>query len=184
VRQVAQLRPDLVLMDLFMPRLNGLQAVETLKRDFPGVRILVITAHEDVRVFVQLCQAKVSGYVVKRSAGAGLLDAIRHIRDGRVYFDQTLAAQALAGLPTRSANTQHAHDLPAKELSGREEEVMRGVAWGFTNKELANKLGLSVKTVETHKVRICDKLGLRSRAEMVEYAVRKGWMNETRLALQ
>jgi DNA-binding NarL/FixJ family response regulator len=182
--KAAQLAPDLVLMDLSMPRLNGLQAAQTLRRDHPAIKVLVITAYEDVRYFVELFQARGSGYGVKRTAGAGLLDAIRHIRQGGVYFDQMLAARALASLPNRSAHTHPARALPAHALSGREEEVMRGVAWGFTNKELANRLGLSVKTVETHKVRICEKLGLRSRAEMVEYAVRQGWMNQTREQLQ
>jgi DNA-binding NarL/FixJ family response regulator len=180
LQKAETLKPDLILMDLSMPEINGLQAIQVLARDFPQIKVLVLTAHEDTSYFLQLCQANAAGYVAKRVAGAELLRAIRNVVAGQAYFDETLAGRALADLGRKAVASAAAREVAPAHLSPREEEVLRAVAWGYTNKELADRLGLSVKTVETHKVRICDKLGLRSRAEMVQYAVRQGWLNETR----
>jgi DNA-binding NarL/FixJ family response regulator len=180
LQKTALLKPDLVLLDLSMPLFNGLQAAKALARDHPQVKILVLTAHEDQSYFIELCKAHASGYIVKRTASTQLLQAIRKVADGQIHFDESLAGKAINDLAYKSAEQLPAHDGWRLHLSDREEEVLRGVAWGFTNKELASRLGLSVKTIETHKVRICGKLGLRSRAEMVQYAVRQGWLSETR----
>jgi DNA-binding NarL/FixJ family response regulator len=173
--QARDLKPDVIVMDLSMPEMNGLQATERLKAEQPALKVLALTAHEDESYLGQLCRAGASGYVLKRSAGDELITAIATVAKGGVYFDASLASKALArqlkGSPARLAAR------PA-ELSDREKEVLTLLAWGYSNKEIAGDLSLSVKTVETYKVRIGEKLGLRSRTEMVQYALRQGWLNE------
>ncbi len=170
------LKPDVVVMDLSMPELNGLQATERLRADLPDIKIVALTANEDESYLRQLAKVGAAGYVLKRSAGDELIKAIGVVAKGGVYFEAPLASRALArqmsGSPARA-------ETSSAPLSDREKEVLLMLAWGYSNKEIAGHLTLSVKTVETYKVRIGDKLGLRSRTEMVQYALRQGWLNET-----
>jgi DNA-binding NarL/FixJ family response regulator len=170
------LKPDVVVMDLSMPELNGLQATARLTAEFPAVKVVALTAHEDESYLRQLCNAGASGYVLKRSAGEELIKAIGMVAGGGVCFDATLAGKALA---RQTATTAGCGDLGGAKLSDREKEVLVLLAWGYSNKEIGAKLCLSVKTVETYKVRVGEKLGLRSRTEMVKFAMRQGWLNET-----
>ncbi len=176
LEQVRRLRPDVVVMDLSMPELTGLQATEKIRAEFPGLRIIALTAHEDESYLSQLCKAGAAGYVLKRSAGEELLQAISTVAAGGVHFEATLASRLLA----RQA-APPVPEAPAHELSPREKEVLLRLAWGYSNKEIASELNLSVKTVETYKVRVADKLGLRSRTEMVQFALRQGWLKESQL---
>ena len=175
LRQARDLKPDVVVMDLSMPELSGLQATERLKAERPEIKVVALTVHEDPSYLLQLCKAGAVGYVLKRSAGDDLIHAIRTVAGGGLLFDPTLASKALTGRPG---------DVPKKEglhpgdLSEREKEVLILLAWGYSNKEIAGNLGLSTKTVETYRVRIGEKLGLRSRTEIVRYALRQGWLNE------
>lgn len=175
LRQARDLKPDVVVMDLSMPELNGLQATERLKAERPEIKVVALTVHEDPSYLLQLCRAGAVGYVLKRSAGDDLIQAIRTVAGGGMQFDPTLASKALTGRPG---------DLPTKEglhpnaLSEREKEVLIQLAWGYSNKEIAGDLGLSTKTVETYRVRLSEKLDLRSRTEIVRYALRQGWLNE------
>ena len=164
-------------MDLSMPELNGLQATERLKTAQPQIQIIALTAHEDESYLSLLCKAGASGYVLKRSAGEELIEAIRAVAKGGVHFEATLAAKALA---RQLAGGSAGGEPVATNLSSREKEVLTRLAWGYSNKEIAAGLGLSVKTVETYKVRVGEKLGLHSRTQMVQYALRQGWLNETR----
>jgi DNA-binding NarL/FixJ family response regulator len=169
------LKPDVVVMDLSMPELNGLQATGLLRARYPAIKVVVLTAHEDESYLAQLCKAGAAGYVLKRSAGDALVQAISMAARGQVYFEPALAGKALARLatgPSASRETSNA------QLSDREKEVLRRVAWGYSNKEAADQLNVSVKTIETYRVRIAEKLGLRSRAELVKYALRQGWLND------
>jgi len=175
LRQARELKPDVVVMDLSMPEMNGLQATERLKAEHSEAKIIALTAHEDEGYLSQLCRAGASGYVLKRSAGDDLIQAIAAVARGDVYFEPTLASKALARRLKGPLAGPQAH---SGNLSEREKDVLTRVAWGFSNKEIAAELGLSVKTVETYKVRIAEKLGLRSRTEMVQYALRQGWLNE------
>jgi DNA-binding NarL/FixJ family response regulator len=172
-----ELKPDVVVTDLSMPDLNGLQATARLHAEAPAVKVVAITANEDESYLRQLCQAGAAGYVLKRSAGDELVKAIRVVAGGGVYFEPALASKALAqqmsGSLGKDKNKPH-----TAELSDREREVIKLLAWGYSNKEIAAQLKLSVKTVETYKVRTGEKLGLRSRTEMVRYALRQGWLNE------
>ncbi|MGA3267103.1 MAG: response regulator transcription factor [Verrucomicrobiota bacterium] len=172
--QARELKPDVVVMDLSMPEMNGLQATEQLKAEAPEIKVVAITANEDESYLRQLCKVGATGYVLKRSAGDELVKAIGVVARGGVYYEATLASKALARQMTSG------RDEPgAVELSERERDVLALLAWGYSNKEIAAKLGLSVKTVETYKVRVGEKLGLRSRTEMVQYALRRGWLSES-----
>jgi two-component system, NarL family, response regulator NreC len=176
LEKAQELKPDVVVMDLSMPELNGLQATIRLKEERPEIKVVALTVHEDESYLRQLCQAGAAGYVLKRSAGDELIQAIRTVAKGGLYFDPTLANRALAGQRAPSTGKGEPHTA---ELSDREKDVLIQLAWGYSNKEIAAKLNISVKTVETYKVRIGEKLGLHSRSEMVQYAMRQGWMNET-----
>ena len=173
LQKARELNPDVVVMDLSMPELNGLQATEKLKAEFPEIKVVAMTANEDESYLRQLAKAGAVGYVLKRSAGDELVKAIGAVAKGGVYFEATLASKALATQMTAGKS-----DTGAVELSDREKEVLAKLAWGYSNKEVAAQLALSVKTVETYKVRIGEKLGLRSRTQMVQYALRQGWLNE------
>ena len=176
LEKAREFKPNVVVMDLSMPVMNGLQATARLKEECPEIRVVALTVHEDESYLRQLCKAGAAGYVLKRSAGDELIQAIRTVANGGLYFDPTLANRALAG---QRAPATADGEPRAAELSEREKDVLIQLAWGFSNKEIAAKLRISVKTVETYKVRIGEKLGLRSRSEIVQYAMRQGWMNET-----
>jgi DNA-binding NarL/FixJ family response regulator len=175
LQQARALKPDVVVMDLSMPELTGLQATERLKAERPEVKVVALTVHEDPSYLLQLCRAGAAGYVLKRSAGDDLIRAIRAVAAGGLHFDPTLASKALTG---RAGDSAAKGGLHAGDLSEREKEVLILLAWGYSNKEIAGDLSLSIKTVETYRVRIAEKLSLRSRTEMVQYALRKGWLNE------
>ncbi len=176
VERARELEPDIVLMDVSMPVLDGVAATEQVCRECPGSKVLALTAHEDRAHLARLLQAGAAGYVLKRAAVDELVRAIRTVAGGGTYVDPQLAATLLRR-PHRAE--EPAGPAPASDpLSGREEEVLRRIAWGQSNKAIATALGISVKTVETYKARIGDKLGLRSRTDMVRYAVRQGWLAE------
>jgi two-component system response regulator NreC len=172
-----EVSPDLVVMDLSMPEMNGLEATQRLKAEFPQVRILALTAHEDESYLAQLCKAGASGYVLKRSAGDELLQAMSTVANGGLHFEPVLASKALA---RQVAAQSGPASIGPELLSEREREVLILVAWGFSNKEIAAELHLSVKTIETYKLRISEKLGLRSRARMVQFALSQGWLDVSR----
>jgi DNA-binding NarL/FixJ family response regulator len=173
--QVARLRPDVVVLDVSMPGLSGAQAAERLRQECPQVKVLALTVHEDRGYLRQLLEAGAAGYVLKRAAAEELIRAIRAVAGGGVYLDPALAGAVVGGFVRKP---------PAKggpegaELSEREEEVVRLVAAGHSNKEVAARLELSVKTVETYKARSLEKLGLHSRADLVRYALQRGWLQD------
>jgi DNA-binding NarL/FixJ family response regulator len=171
-----ELKPDVVVMDLSMPRLSGLQATERLRVEQPAVKVVALTVHEDAAYLLQLCKAGAVGYVLKRSAGDDLIQAIRAVAGGALHFDPAVANQALRGQVGEPPNKG---GLQTGDLSAREKEVLVLLAWGYSNKEVANRLHLSVKTVETYRLRVGEKLGLRSRTEIVKYALRQGWLSES-----
>ncbi len=171
--QVPGLVPDVVVMDVSMPGMTGTQATERLHRECPLVRVLALTVHEDKSYLRQLLAAGAAGYVLKRAAPAELVRAIRVVAAGGVYLDPAVADKVVRGFVRRPA----AGPGPAAaELSDREGQVARLTAAGHSNKEIAARVGLSVKTVETYRTRAMEKLGLRGRAELVRYAVQQGWL--------
>jgi DNA-binding NarL/FixJ family response regulator len=172
-RLALELTPDVAVMDLSMPRLGGAEATARIKRDRPEVRVLALTVHEDRGYLQRLLQSGASGYLLKRAAADELIHAIRAVARGGTYIDPALTGELLSGLVGRPPLGDVA---PDEALSDREEEVLRLIARGFTNREIAARLDVSVKTVETHKARAMGKLGLESRAGIVAFAVRRGWL--------
>ena len=170
--QVAQLAPDVVVMDVSMPGLSGSQATARLRLECPAVRVLALTVHEDKGYLRQLLAAGAAGYVLKRAAPEELIQAIRAVAAGGVYLDPGMAGKVLGGFVRQAATDGAA----GAELSEREAEVARQTAAGHSNKEIAARLELSVKTVETYRARAMEKLGLRGRADLVRYAVQQGWL--------
>ena len=175
VARAQELVPDIVIMDVSMPNLNGLQATARLKACCPEVKVLTLTRHSDGGYLQELLRAGVSGYVLKQSQSSELLAGIRAVAAGGKYLDPSVAGKAMREWERRPRATHE----QAATLSPREEEVVRLIAWGFSNKEIAGRLELSVKTVETHKANAMQKLGMRSRIDVVRFAIIKGWLSNT-----
>lgn len=170
-----ELAPDVLLLDISMPGLSGSDAAERIIADCPGVRILVLTMHEERGYVTRLLRAGAAGYVPKRSASSELVRAIRVVADGGTYVDPSLAGSLL----TEKQQQRHAPPETrsrAGQLTPREEEVLVLVARGHSNKEIASTLDVSVKTVETHKANGMEKLGLNGRAALVRFALAEGWL--------
>lgn len=180
VHQAAMLRPDIVLLDINMPRCNGLEALAQLRAEVPETRVLVLTMHDDVGYLRQVLAAGGAGYVLKQAASEELLSAIRAVRDGGIYLHPRHTKALFEGMLDR----EHGRVAASGEkeglalLSERERQVLRLVALGYRNSEIAEMLCLSVKTVETYKTRLMEKLGLRSRAALVRFALEAGMLEE------
>jgi two-component system, NarL family, response regulator NreC len=166
------LQPDLILLDLSMPGLSGMDALPALRKVLPNARILVLTMHDDESYLRQALKHGASGYVLKKAADTELLNAVQAVRRGEVYLHSAVMRNLLSDLMRDAAGT--AEDDPWQALSEREYEVMKLVARGHTNAEIASALSLSVKTVETYRSRGMEKLGLRTRAQLVQAAMHKG----------
>ena len=166
------LKPDVIVMDISMPGMNGLAATRALKQKQPNVIIVTLTRHGDDAYLQELLRAGVSGYVLKQSAPTELLQAIRAAAAGGQYIDSALTARVTARLLGRADKA----DRPAAALSERESEVLRLIASGYSNKEIAGRMSLSVKTVEAHKANAMRKLDLKGRIDIIKYAVLQGWL--------
>ena len=174
VRRAARLQPDLVIMDISMPGLSGLEATPRVLEAAPNVRVLILTVHDDEAYFFQALQAGAAGYVLKGASRSELLAAIRLVVHGGVPIPRKLGPHLLNDYLERVENGR----APSYEqLSPREREVLRLIAKGRTNKEIAEQLSLSVRTVERHRSSIMTRIGLQNRAELVAYAVRQGFLN-------
>jgi DNA-binding NarL/FixJ family response regulator len=173
--RAAELHPDVVVMDVSMPGTGGAAATERIRRDHPEIKVLALTVHEDRGHLEQLLRAGASGYLPKRAAADDLIQAIRAVARGGAYLDRSLTDKVVGRLVTRPTP---AGSPPHGALSDREEEVLRLIARGFTNREIAAQLDISIKTVETHKARAMEKLGLRGRYGLVEYAIAQGWLSD------
>lgn len=170
------LQPDVVLLDLTMPRLGGLEALSLLRQRAPESRILVLTMHDDEGYLRQALKSGAAGYVLKKAADTELITAIQSVMRGGVYVHPSMTRTLLDDmLPDSSDNVPTPDDLWAT-LSEREQEVLRMVAMGYTGREIADKLSLSIKTVDTYRARGMEKLGLRSRAALVRFAITYGLM--------
>ena len=176
VELARELLPDIVVMDVSMPHLNGLKATEKLKECCPEVKVLTLTRHMDDGYLQQLLRAGASGYVLKQSPAAELLHAIRAIAAGGKYLDPAVAGKVIGKYGGKRSAALRGDELGT--LSAREEEVMRLIAWGHSNKEIAARLELSVKTVEVHKANSMKKLGMSSRIDLVRYALLQGWLQD------
>lgn len=163
-------QPDVAVLDISMPGLGGAEAAERIRRDCPSVRVLVLSAHEEVAYVRQLLAAGAAGYVIKRAAAEDLVRAVRVVAAGQTYIDPAVAAQLVAGLAP--------HAKPAEaDLSEREQQVLRLIASGNPVKKIAAAIDVGQRTVETYKARAMEKLGLKTRADIVRYAASHGWLS-------
>ena len=174
VQRAIDLNPDVVVMDISMPGMNGLTATRTLKKARPHAAIVTLTRHGDDAYLQELLRAGVSAYVLKQSAPAELLQAIRAAAAGGQYLDSTLTPRVTAGFLGSEGKRVNKSGVSITE---RESAVLRDIASGYSNKEIAGRLALSVKTVEAHKANAMRKLGLTGRIDIVKYAVLQGWLD-------
>lgn len=171
--QVEACCPEIVVMDISMPMLNGVRATRHLRESWAEIKIVALSAHEDKSYLREMLEAGATGYVLKRAVADDLLQAIRVVAAGGVYLDSALAGTVLTGFVQGGG---HKGAAQSTALSGREEDVARLIAQGYAIKEIALQLNLSIKTVDTYKTRAMEKLGLESRVALVRYALQHGWL--------
>lgn len=167
---VASLRPDILVMDIGMPGMEGLQAVPQILEKAPGTRVLVLTMHEDNAMVQAYLRAGASGYIIKRAAESELIDAIYAVWRGMIYIHPSL----MHSLVTPDQKNNAAASIGSETLTLREVEILRLIAQGYTNRQIAGSLNLSVRTVESHRSNLMDKLNLHSRLDLVRYASEHG----------
>ena len=175
VARAQELLPDVLVMDISMPKLNGLKATEKLNELCPQVKVLTLSRHADDGYVRELLAAGACAYVLKQSAPSELIHAIRAVAAGGKYIDPKLAAKVMN---TYSGRPGAMRGDAKGSLSGRESEVLRLIALGYSNKEIAARLSLSVKTVEVHKANAMRRLNITSRIDLVRYAIFQGWLQD------
>jgi DNA-binding NarL/FixJ family response regulator len=172
---IREKRPDVAVLDISMPELNGILLSRRLAGELPALRLLVLTLHEDRAYLNQALEAGVRGYVLKRSAVENLVQAIRAVMVGGLYIDPAIVGRVFDHKQANKKLAAKKNISPA--LTDREADVLKMAALGFTNKEIASRLDVGVKSVETYKARGLEKLGLKTRAELVRYASGQGWLD-------
>ena len=165
-----ELNPDIVLMDINLPRTNGLEATRLLRREAPQTRVLILTVHNNKEYVLQIVRAGARGYVLKDTSPGELVQAIEQVNRGEAFFSADVARFVLNDYVTSSGRRKSGEE----ELSDREREVLALIAEGYSNKSIASKLGLSVRTVETHRARIMRKLNTHSTAGLTKFAISQG----------
>ncbi len=173
LRLIREALPDVAIVDISMPELNGILLSRRIANECPSVRVMILPLHEDRAYVKQAIDAGVRGYVLKRSAAENLIQGIRAVLCGGLYVDPAVASRMFDAVPPRCGRTAKG---PLPELTGREGEVLKLAAQGLANKEIARRLDIGVKSVETYKARASDKLGLKTRADIVRFAAAQGWL--------
>jgi len=174
--EAQRLQPDLVLMDITMPEMNGIEATRQIKRALDSTRVLILTMHENEEYLFQVLRAGASGYILKEAAGTELISAIRIVTSGRFYMSPSAQSMMVGDYLQRVRSGEERDSYSA--LTEREREILKLVAEGHTNNQIAERLFISPKTVDTHRTHIMDKLNLHSRAELVKYAMRRGLLED------
>ena len=172
---IREQHPDVAVLDISMPELNGIVLSRRLAGEMPALRLLILTLHEDRAYLHQALEAGVRGYVLKRSAVENLVQAIRAVLVGGLYIDPAIAGRMFESKQINKRLAARKGVAPA--LTDREADVLKMAALGFTNKEIASRLDVGVKSIETYKARGLEKLGLKTRAELVRYASGQGWLD-------
>jgi DNA-binding NarL/FixJ family response regulator len=170
IENAAQLKPDVILMDIAMPGLGGLEATVEIKKRNPEFKIIVLSQYDDREYVNRFLRANVSGYLLKRAVGGELIDAIRAVARGESYLHSSIATKVIDGYIGRETKGGDPYEL----LTDREKQVLKLIAEGNTHKEIANVLGISVKTAIAHHTNISEKIGIHSKAEIIKFAIQKG----------
>ncbi|NUJ40989.1 response regulator transcription factor [Pseudoalteromonas sp. 0303] len=168
VQKALELKPMVIVIDISMPELNGMEAVKRLHEQLPEAKVLVLTMHEEQEYVIHMVRAGASGYLLKDSASDELIDAVKALAQGKTYFSQ-YAASVLA---TMSLKPAEMWDDPYRNLTSREREVFHLIIEGKTTKDIARSLDISVKTAENHRGKVLDKLQVANAAELVRYAAK------------
>ncbi|MFZ5815998.1 MAG: response regulator [Bacillota bacterium] len=178
VAMAKERNPDLILMDISMPGMDGMEATRRVKAACPSLKVLVLTMHDDPGYLREVLGAGASGYILKKAADAELVSAIRSVMRGEVFVYPTMT-RALVDhyLNTASSPPPESGRSPTEQLSPREQEVLRLVASGYTSREIGDRLGLSAKTVEGYRARLAEKLGAHSRADLIRFALQAGLLD-------
>lgn len=177
VMMVQKLRPEVTLMDVAMPLLNGLEATRQILRSVPGARVLVLTTYGDEECIQQLMEAGASGFLIKQTAANDLLKAIREVQRGNAFFSPSVARRLRD--QCREAFATGNPVKKAGDLTSREAEVLQLIAEGFSNKQIAVELGISIKTVEKHRQQVMNKLNIHDVAGLTRYAISKGMVERS-----
>ena len=175
-QQARDCEPDVMILDISMPTMNGMQVAAQLKRECPNLKVLVLSVHEEPIYLRELLAVGAAGYILKHAAADTLIHAIRVVAAGGVYLDPAMAGHVITHFVRVPATTS---DVAGGELSERERDVLQSIAQGYSYKEIALKFSISTKTVDTYRVRALKKLGLPNRAALVRYALERGWLQES-----
>lgn len=171
IEKAKKLNPDVVTMDIAMPKLGGLEATIELKKINPDIKILVLTQYDDKEYISRFLKAGVSGYLLKRAVGSELITAIRAVSRGEFYLFSSIASEVVSGYLDKQ---KEAMEDPYEKLTDREKQVLKLIAEGYTHKEIADMLDISVKTVIAHQTNISEKLDIHTRAGLIRFAIQKG----------
>ncbi len=172
IEKTGKFRPDIVIMDINMPKLGGLETTIEIKKSWPDTKVLVLTQYEDKEYITRFLKAGVSGYLLKKAVGSDLITGLRAIGRGELYLYSSIATEVVSRY--LHGNGKAEMEDPYEKLSDREKQVLKLVAEGYTHKEVADMLGISVKTVIAHQTNIGEKLGIRTRAGLIKFAIQKG----------
>ncbi len=172
IEKVKTLHPDIVLMDINMPKLGGYEATIELKKTDPSVKVIVLTQYEDKEYIIRFLKVGASGYIPKKAIGEELIAAIRAVHRGETYLHPSIAGQVVDGLFKKKdwTNEQDPYD----KLTDREKQILKLIAEGYTHKEIANMLNISVKTAIAHQYNISEKLDLHTKFDLIKFAIKKG----------
>ncbi len=170
IEKLGRLRPDMVLMDIAMPGLGGLEATIEMKKRDPDVKVIVLSQYDDMEYVNRFLKANVSGYLLKKAVGGELIAAIRAVARGESYLHSAIASKVIEGYVGKKSEASDPYD----RLTDREKQVLKLIAEGHTHKEMATILGISAKTAIAHHTNISEKLELRSKAELIKFAIQKG----------
>jgi len=172
LEKASKLHPDIIIMDVNMPKLGGLETTIEVKRLYPDIKILVLTQYEDKEYIMRFLKAGVSGYLLKKAVGSDLITALKAIGRGEVYLYSAIASEVVSQYLHGDKNVDQAE--PYEKLTEREKQVLKLVAEGFTHKEIADMLNISAKTVIAHQTNIGEKLDIHNRAGLIKFAIQKG----------
>lgn len=176
IHEAQRLQPDIVLMDITMPDMNGIEATRSIKRGQPDIKVLVLTMHENDEYVFQALRAGASGYMLKEAADTELITALHVVQSGQFYLSPSAQSVMVGDYLQRVRNGEEKDSYSS--LTEREREILKLVAEGYTNNQIAEQLVISPKTVDTHRTHVMDKLNLHSRAELVKYAMRRGLLED------